>query len=234
MNVILPLLSTIVSLVFATTVLVQYASRRKPHQLIWGLGLLMYGLGAFSEVLAGAVVWNEGVYKLWYLCGAILTAAYLGMGTIYLLVPRRTANVVMAVLAAASLLAVIMLLGADANLQQVSRSALTGAGLPGNVRVLTPFFNIFGSAALILGAAYSAWIFWRKHIHPERVVSNVLIAAGGFCPALGGSLQRLNIQDVLYMFELLGIVLIFAGFLANYEVIASRFAYKAKPAIAGH
>ncbi len=38
------------------------------------------------------------VFRLWYLFGAILVAAWLGQGTVYLLVKPRWANILMIVL----------------------------------------------------------------------------------------------------------------------------------------
>ncbi len=40
--------------------------------------------------------------------------------------------------------------------------APTGAILPGQLRLLTPFMNITGAFALILGALFSAWVFMPK------------------------------------------------------------------------
>src|SRR3989304_4577079 len=91
-----PLTTSIVSFVFAVTVLDQYFARRRPYQLLWSLGLFMYALSKFTEFW-----WNAGghvdiLYRLWYLVGAVLVAAYLGQGTLYLLMKRRHAHVIMA------------------------------------------------------------------------------------------------------------------------------------------
>jgi hypothetical protein len=40
--------------------------------------------------------------------------------------------------------------------------APTGAILPGQLRLLTPFMNVTGALALILGALFSAWVFMPK------------------------------------------------------------------------
>jgi hypothetical protein len=63
------------------------------------------------------------------------------------------------------------------------------------------------------GAAWSAWIFWRKRILLHRVIGNVLIATGALLPAFGGTFSRLGIGGALYLSELLGAVLLFAGFM---------------------
>jgi hypothetical protein len=78
---------------------------------------------------------------------------------------------------------------------------------------LTPFFNLYGTLLLVGGAAYSAWIFWRKRILLHRVIGNVLIATGALLPAFGGAFSRLGIGGALYISELLGAILLFLGFL---------------------
>jgi len=42
LNVVLPLLSSIVAFVFAVTVLDQFFARRKPYQLTWAIGLFRF------------------------------------------------------------------------------------------------------------------------------------------------------------------------------------------------
>ena len=39
-----------------------------------------------ESFLAAAGGWNEGLYRTWYLAGAFGGAAYLGLGTIFLLI----------------------------------------------------------------------------------------------------------------------------------------------------
>jgi hypothetical protein len=84
----IPILSTLVTFAFAVAVFRRYLLRHGPHLLLWTIGLLWYGIGTLSEVLLG-LTFQGLVLKLWYLCGAMLTAAWLGQGTIHLLVRRR-------------------------------------------------------------------------------------------------------------------------------------------------
>lgn len=224
MNTVIPAISSIVALIFAIAVLDQYAGRRKPYQLVWALGLLMYFISTGSEFLTEANGFNITVYRLWYLFGAIFVAAYLGMGSLYLLAPRRIAHVVMAILGLVSIYAVYRVFTApvDLSLLPTSGPLLTGKALPSSVRLITPFFNVFGTIALVGGALYSAWVFWRRRAMSHRAASNVLIAVGAILPAAGGTLVRAGGINLLYLLELVGILLIFAGFLVSIEVFALR------------
>ena len=84
----IPFLSTLVTFAFAAAVFRRYLLKRGAHLLIWSIGLLWFGLGTLAEVILG-LTFNGLVMKLWYLSGAMLTAAWLGQGTVHLLVRKR-------------------------------------------------------------------------------------------------------------------------------------------------
>jgi hypothetical protein len=84
-NVILPFFSSVLSLVFAVMVADQWVRRRQPYQLVWAIGLLWYGISAGTEFLGSLAGWSEPLYRAWYLIGAFGVAAYLGLGTVFLL-----------------------------------------------------------------------------------------------------------------------------------------------------
>ena len=88
-NVILPFLSSSLSFVFALFLLDQFLERRRSYQLIWAIGMVWYGISAGTEFWGGAFGWSEGLYRLWFLIGAVYVAAWLGLGTMYLLGKTR-------------------------------------------------------------------------------------------------------------------------------------------------
>jgi len=85
----------------------RYLVRRGTHLLLWGIGLTFYSIGGFCEAYYGAFGWNPLVFRLWYLFGAILVAAWLGQGTVYLLASRKWANGLMVLLGLASAYAAV-------------------------------------------------------------------------------------------------------------------------------
>src|SRR5690349_11260451 len=85
MQSILPAASSLLSFVFAAMVLDQWWQRRRAFQLVWGIGLVWYGVAAGAEFLGSAFGWSEPLYRAWYLVGAFLVPSYLGAGTLYLL-----------------------------------------------------------------------------------------------------------------------------------------------------
>lgn len=213
----LPLTSSIISFVFSIIVLDQYFAKRKPYQLIWAIGLFMYCVSTLTEFWTETFGLNELVYRIWYLFGAIFVAAYLGMGTAYLLARRRVANIILIILLAGSIYAGVKVFTADIDIDSIT--TLTGKAMPMDIRLITPVFNTFGTLLLVGGALYCAWNFWRKRILPQRVISNILIAIGAILPAIGGGVIRfIGTLNVFYLLELIGIIIIFIGFLKTREV----------------
>ena len=98
------LLAALAALVAALFIFDQHLHRPRPYKLMWSLGLLFYGIAAFAAFL-GSDGWTAAEYKAWYFFGGILTAAYLGLGTLYLLAPRRVAHVAAGIAVALSLYA---------------------------------------------------------------------------------------------------------------------------------
>ncbi len=107
LNVVLPFLSTVLSFAFAALVFDQWIGRRQPYQLIWTLGLFWYGIGAGTELVGGAFGWNETLYRTWYLFGAFGVAAYLGLGTVFLLNRTRFGYVLAASVFAGGLFSIL-------------------------------------------------------------------------------------------------------------------------------
>lgn len=222
-NQVLPFFSTIIMVIFTVSVLQRWWVRRKAHFLFWGLGLAMFGLGSFAEAYFSVAPWSPTVFFLWYLFGAALNAGWIGHGTLLLLVRKRWVNIVTVVLLVGSLAATVLMLQAiplldgsqfDPSLAISEQYAnimpeIRSGGL---VRLSTPFFNIYGLVTLVGGALWSAWRFLKKKVLPNRVIGNVLIAAGALSIGIASSLTRAGYGDLLYIGELVAAVLMYAGF----------------------
>lgn len=248
-NQILPFISTAVMLVFTVLVLQRFFVRRALHFLFWGLGLAMFGAGSFAEAYL-SLTWNRWVFFVWYLFGAALNAAWIGHGTLYLLVRKRWVHGVTLILLLGSLFAGHLMLQVMPQLddavfdpsrpisEQYGTKALKEGEAPpagaqtatatvrgqqvtvvrgllplgARVRLTTPFFNIYGLLTLVGGAIWSAYLFWRKRVLPNRVIGNVLIAAGALSIGSASTLTRLGYGQFLYLGELIAAILMFSGF----------------------
>ena len=217
----LPILSTIITFIFAIAVFNRFNVRHGSHLLLWSIGLVLYGIGTLTEVIM-LFTFNALALKLWYLSGAMLTAAWLGQGTINLLMRRRgitpALNIILVIV---SLLAVVLVIMAPVTSAAASynpaqplsaqyKDILTRSSM---VVVLTILLNTYGTFTLVGGAIYSAFIFWRKRVLFNRMVGNILIAAGAILPAMGGTFIKMDLPDFLYLSEFLGVILMYIGFL---------------------
>ncbi len=200
--------ATLVSLAFSALVFRQWLSRRKPYQLAWAIGLLMYAIAASMQFFAESSTWSPDIYRVYYLVAAPLVAV-LGIGST-LLVNRRVGL-------AFSIYTAVLLVGftwvvatSPVDMAALAQAVPAGSGFPESVRIWSPLFTIPGSLALIGIAAYS---YWRT-----RLAFNAWIAVGALVVAAGGSLARFGVPWALYMGEFFGIALMFRGFLASQDL----------------
>jgi hypothetical protein len=324
-SVILPSITALFATIFVVAVVRRWLHNRRPYLLVWAIGITAFGLGAAAEAAFGLFGWNPLFFRIYYLCGAILTAAWLGQGTIQLLGRQPWTEISLGVLVLLSLYgtyevvrarlepafmstrigavvpfdgtspdelislagtaiaapngalmdlwarAVADRAGVDYravrtapervpfglrrdNTSVGTRQMVEAAGIrpeaaPGivetpvyvvrddtlrgaiellpptemhgsaivratsNARSITPLFNVYGTLGLAGGAIYSAWLFFRKRILYHRMIGSVLIATGALAPALGGTLSRAGIPLAVQVSNLVGIVVIFIGFL---------------------
>jgi hypothetical protein len=223
MTAMLPALTALLALVFAIMLLDQWRERRRGFQLAWAFGMLAYAIGAGAEALATIGGWNEALYRSWYLTGAVWTAAWLGLGTAFLLGRTRfgytyafllllsglialmirndprydgagplpvmylVGAVILALaigvetyfgnerwprfaagaIVATTVLSIVLMLATPAlPAPGFALSPTTGQpvgdAMPGTLRLLTPLMNVPGALSLLLGAAFSAYVFMPK------------------------------------------------------------------------
>ena len=219
-----PLVVAVVSLVFGLVVLAQWARRRRPHQAVWSFALLAASAASLAFVLFEGNG-SELLFRLYYIGGALLAAAYLGMGSLYLVLSRRVANLVLAALAIASALAVAMILVTPIDhraLLAAQHNGTPGAGVlkPGLWLALFILHNIFGAATVVGVALYSAYKVVQRQAPSRFVVANVVIAAGVGVVSSAGSSARLGASAPFWIITALGYAVIFGGFLLTTNLAA--------------
>ncbi len=206
--------ATAISLIFAAVVYQQFVARRRSYQLVWSLALLIFGVGTFCQFVAEEHGWNEPIYRIWYYSGAMLAAAYLGQGTVYLMAPRALAHGSLAVLIALSLEGLALALTVPVDLPRaLVHGAITGGGFPSYMLFFVIPLNAYGTITLVGGALWSVIRFWPDPTSRRRATGTLLIAVGGLIEALGGTANRLGIPGLLYVTEMIGVAVIFVGYL---------------------
>ena len=212
----LPILTTLCAAYFGAELFSRHLSRGGgPHLLWWGIGMLTYGLGTTTEALTTLFGWHPVVFRFWYVAGAFLGGYPLAQGSIYLLMNRRFADlsawVVSGVIAIGAVF--VFLTPLDPSLAEAHR--LSGKVIVWQwVRLISPFINLYAVAFLVGGALLSARRYSTDPERRGRYLGNILIACGGILPAIGGTATRFGLVEVLYVTELLGLLLIYAGYRA--------------------
>ena len=217
----LPYLTSATALVLSIFVFLRYRHKGGMHLLLWGFGMFLYFISTFCEIVL-SYRFSEVAIKIWYLAGAMLVAAWLGQGTIHLLVRKgKVAMTMTYILIAVSLLAFTLVMLAPLTSAQFGYDVTHPASEQykdvmtrnGFIIALTILLNLYGTVTLVGGALYSAWLFWRKQVLANRMFGSILIAIGGLSPAMGGSFLKAGLFDFLYLSELAGILIMFGGFL---------------------
>ncbi len=209
----LPVATTVIAAVFAAAVVRRWRARGGLHLLWWTIGLCAYGAGTLTEAAVTLLGWHEGLFRAWYITGALLGGAPLAQGTVYLLLARRTAHRLTTILVPVIAVAATCVLLAPIDYAAVEPHRLTGRVLQWSwVRGFSPFINVYAFVFLVGGAVLSAARSARQAGEHHRVVGNTLIALGALLPGIGGGATRFGHTEVLYVTELIGILLIFAGY----------------------
>ncbi len=210
----IPIVTTILSAVFFVILYNHWKYKNKPSYLFWWMmGVLCYGLGTLTESIVGIFQWSEPVFKSWYILGALLGGFPLAQGSVYLIFEKRTANRMMYVVVTIIIIASVLVLLSPIDYSLVEPTRLTGKVLIWkNVRLITPFVNIYAFIFLVGGAIYSSYRYSKDAQYKNRFIGNIFIAVGGLLPGIGGSFTKFGYTEVLYVTELLGIILIYMGY----------------------
>ena len=222
------IISAIFSGACAASVGWRWYRQRSAHLLAWSIGLTCFFLGTASQVLL-AMVWSPFFFKLWYWSGALVVAPWLGQGSAFLLARRsNTARYLWAMLCVLSVMtafwvAITPLNAAGWEHGQDMTTIFKNILPEGGVRIFVPMMNGWGTLLLLGGAIYSGYLFRRKAIMPERVIGNWFIALGAMFPAFTGLLIRAGKPEFKYLGDMLGVALIYVGFLLATK-IAPRLA----------
>ncbi|MFQ5797013.1 MAG: hypothetical protein ACE5JP_18500 [Candidatus Bipolaricaulia bacterium] len=224
MTLIYPAIVALVSLVFGLVVYGQYRTRHRPYQLIWAISLWMSFIASIAYILAMAFD-HVLSFQLYYLFGALLMAAYLGLGSIYLVASKRVAIVCLGGIIALSVIGTVLLFQAPIDRAELAaleggpgRDVIgSGAWLP-----VVIVMNSFGLIAVAGIALYSAWQLFHKQAAANYVWGNVLIAIGVIVLGAAGSAARLGRESGFWWAMTLGWVVAFAGFLVISTTVPAR------------
>lgn len=219
--------ATAVALAFALATWDRWLRKRRPHELVWTISLLLFALGSGALWWAEARGWSAPTFRVFYLAGAILNVPWLAAGTVYLLAGPVWGNRVRAWLVFVSGLATGVLLSAP------MKGTITPHELPEGKevfgvwpRVLAAVGSGVAAVVIIAGAVWSAVRVWRGKaptlagqrravtLPKKLALGNVVIALGTLVLSASGTFAGRLGKDRAFAITLLaGIAILFVGFL---------------------
>lgn len=210
----IPILTTIVSFAFTAALYRHWQRKPKAKYLMWWtIGVFCFGIGTLTESINVLFGWSVINMKAWYIAGALLGAFPLAQGTVYLLLKKKTADILTWFFIVYITIAAIAIMLAPVDMSLVDPTRLTGKVMTWTwARLFSILPNTYSLIFLVGGAAWSAIQYARKSDSGNRVLGNWLIAIGALLPGIGGSFTRMGYVEVLFVTEFIGILLIWAGY----------------------
>jgi len=166
--------AALVTLRLAGLLVRRFRARRSPELAAWAASLTAYALATGALAWGSAAGWDAKSFRVYYLCGGLLTAPLLGLGS--LLLNRRAW--------AAPLALVYSGLAAGVALAEPLSAPIGGTSIPEAqahldllpARLLAITANSLGTLAVV---AVALMTFRRRPLGNALVLAGVLVAAAG-------------------------------------------------------
>ena len=205
----LPVAAALLALLFTILLLRSFRRRRAGEKLLWAGGFALFAAATACEAIAQGSGWSPGLFRGYYLCGGVLTVAWLGAGSAWLALDRRARDALAGGLLVASVAAAAAVGLAPVHASMLAHPPSSGppadGALGGHAFIWAIALNAFGTVFLLGGALYSM-------ARRRRVRANLWIAVGALVLALSTSMTRAGEYSLVYLGQLVGIALMFAGF----------------------
>ncbi len=207
----LALIAGVAATSFALDLWRDYRRRPRPHIAAYGTGVTMFAAATWSLFLGVTFGWAGPLYRTFFLLGAVLNIPFLALGSMFLVVGRRSGHVMTVLLGALAAISTTLTLTVS-----FQRSLPTG-GIPHDMfatgfgpRLFAIIGGAMGSTILIVLALVSVFRFW--HRNRKIVWGNLLIVAGTFAAAWGGTGLALGEASGFALSLLLAVTFIWAGY----------------------
>lgn len=207
----LALLAALAATVFGADLWLDYRKRPRPHIAAYAVGMTMFAIATWAFFVGLTFGWTGPVYRAFYLFGAILNIPFLALGSMFLVVGRRSGHVMTIALGAFAAISTTLTLTVP------FANPLPESGVPHDIfasgfgpRLFAIIGGAAGSTILIALALVSIFRFWKTN---RRIVwGNLLIVAGTFAAASGGTGLALGESSAFAVSLLAAVTLIWAGY----------------------
>ena len=221
-----PLAAAAVAFAFAVSLGRRWLGSRRIFLAMWCIALAMYGAASLAVAAGVLFGWNEQLFELFWIFGAVLNVPFLAAGEVHLLGRGRVLDLLVWILLAfVCAYTVAVTRGApgtstfDPNaLMQQLPSGKDVFGDGSAAHRLPQLISIPSYLILIAGAIWSAW---RMRGRPElrhRFVGTLLVVAGATITAAAGSaFAAVGNLPAFSIALLAGVAVMYAGFLRASE-----------------
>jgi hypothetical protein len=213
----LAFLAAVAATVFAVDLWLDYRRRPRPHIAAYGIGMTMFAVATWAFFIGLSFGWTGPVYRTFYLFGAILNIPFLALGSMFLVVGRRSGHVMAIALGAFTAISTTLTATVP------FANPLPESGVPHEIfaegfgpRLFAIIGGAAGTTILVVLAVVSILRFWRKN--RKIVWGNLLIVAGTLAAASGGTGLALGESSAFAVSLLAAVSLIWAG----YKVASGR------------
>jgi hypothetical protein len=210
--------ATLIASAFALSTWDRWLRKRRPQEEAWTVSLILFAVGSGALWWGLARGWSAGSFRMFYLAGAILNVPWLALGTLSLVMPHDLVRRLRTGMIAATGLATGVVLVAPMKGSVPAGELPEGRELFGVFpRVLAAVGSGVAALVIIAVAVVTTTRFLRQRVVPvRRVVGNLTIALGTLVLSASGTLAgRLGEQRAFVVTLLIGVVLLFSGFLAT-------------------
>lgn len=187
----------------------------RPHTAAYATGIGMFAVATWALAYGLSSGWTGPAYRTFFLFGAVLNIPFLALGSMFLVVGRRSGNAMTVALGGFAAISITMVTTVP------FAESLPASGVPSEIfppisegfgpRLLAAIGSGTGASILIVLALVSVVRFWKRN---RRLVwGNLLIVTGTLAGATGGTLLGFLGETAAFEVSLLATAtLIWAGY----------------------
>ncbi len=210
-----PALAAVLAAALAGRTASRAARGRSPAMWCWTIALVQFALASGCLAWAAAAGWTTGIFRAYYLFGAVSNVVWLALGTVWLLSPPEIGRVVTGAVAALTAYAAWRCTGPLLEGSRLIASLPAGdfpdtaSIIPGSLRGLARWSSIAGSVVVLGGLG---WSLRRNRV---KVRGLGLLMAGVLMAAVASEFARAAMPGPFGAGLALAVALMYAGFEAS-------------------
>lgn len=217
METLIALAAALGATAFALDLWRDYQRRPRPHVAAYGAGIAMFGIATWALFVGLAFGWTGPAYRTFFLFGATLNIPTLAVGSMFLVVGKKSGHVMTIAIGALAAIATTLTLTVP------FENPLPENGIPVDIfplgfgpRLFAIIGGAVGTTVLVTLSLISLFRFWNKN--RSIVWGNALILLGVIAAAWRGTGLALGDGGGFALSLLLAVSLIWAG----YKVASSQ------------